>query len=178
MSTPISETMTAAATPAFAGAGAADAGDRGQSEGRLAKGFEPIADLRVDLGNRRIDGIGLGEVDPQQQALVVGHATAQGFDDVCAGGVDPGMDLVGEAVGLTLRQGIEDRASAGAHDVRQDRAEFDVCRLQGLVDPLNMRDLFPHQLLAGARQVAQRLHRHRRHKARSDEAVRQQSLPR
>ncbi len=74
-------------------------------------------------------------MDTQQQALVVGRPTAQGFDDLCGGGVDPGMDLVGEAfgVGLTLRQGIEDRSSAGAHDVRQDRAEFDVCRLQGLV---------------------------------------------
>jgi hypothetical protein len=106
----------------------ADTGDRSQSESGLAKGFEPIADLRVNLGNRRIDGIGLSEVDAQQQALVVRYAAAQGFDELGAGGADPGMDLVGEAfgVGLTLRQGIEDRASAGAHDVRQDRAEFDV----------------------------------------------------
>jgi hypothetical protein len=64
---PISETMTATATPACAGAGAADAGDRG--------------------------GIGLGEVDAQQQALVVGDAAAQGFDELRAGGPDPGMDL-------------------------------------------------------------------------------------
>ena len=47
----------------------ADAEDRGQSEGRSAKGFEPTAERRVNLGDRRIEGIGLGEVD-QQQALV------------------------------------------------------------------------------------------------------------
>jgi hypothetical protein len=39
---------------------------------------------------------------------------------------------------------------------------------------VNVRDLFAHQVLASTRQVAQRLHRHRRHEARSDEAVRQQ----
>src|SRR5260370_9653088 len=38
----------------------ADAGDRGQSEGCLAKGFEPIPDLRINFGNRRIDVSGLG----------------------------------------------------------------------------------------------------------------------
>jgi hypothetical protein len=37
-----------------------------------------------------------------------------------------------------------------------------------------MRDFFAHQLLASTRQVTQCLHRHRRHKARSDEAMRQQ----
>ena len=132
----------------------ADPGDRGQAQGRLAKGFEPIAELRVNLGYRRIDGIGLGEMDTQQQALVVGHATAQGFDDLRARGSDPGVDLVGEALGIALapRQGIKDRSAARTHNVRQDRAEFDVCRLQGLVDPLHMRDLFAHQLLAGAGQ--------------------------
>jgi hypothetical protein len=109
----------------------ADAGDRGQWETGLAKGLEPIADLRLNLGNRRVDGIGLGEVDAQQQALVIGHAVAQGFDKLRAGGPDPSMDLVGEAfgIGLALRQHIEDRPSTCAHDVRQYRAELEVCRL-------------------------------------------------
>ena len=49
----------------------------------------------------------------------VGDAAAQGFDELRAGGPDPGMDLVGEAfgIGLALRQHIEDRPSTCAHDV-------------------------------------------------------------
>jgi hypothetical protein len=43
--------------------------------------------------------------NPQQQAPVLAHPTAQGFGELCTGGVNRGMDLVGEAFGVALTIG-------------------------------------------------------------------------
>jgi hypothetical protein len=50
----------------------ADPGDNGQPRGSVAERLEAVAQLGVDLGDGGVDGIGLAEVDPKQQALMVG----------------------------------------------------------------------------------------------------------
>ncbi len=102
----------------------ADAGNGGQAQGGVAKGFEPVIHLPIDLANYGIDGIGLGEMGARQQALVRGHASSHRLDVLRAGGPDPGMDVVGQALRVALAPGqrVADGSPALAHaDVGEDR---------------------------------------------------------
>jgi len=75
---------------------------------------------------------------------------------------------------LAVDQRVQDGAATLAHDLGQHRAELEVGILQRLLDALHVTGLLAHQLLAGAQQRAQFLRRRFRHKARTDQAVRQQ----
>jgi len=77
------------------------------------------------------------------------------------------------ARGLAGNHGIEDAAAAHADDVGEHRHELDVGVLQGLLNTLNVLGNLAAQLRSRPRQVAQFLNRGWRHKARSDQAVRQ-----
>ena len=55
----------------------ADAGDRGQQLDRGAKGGEPFLDLPVDPPDRRVQGVDLVQVQPQQEAVVRRHPAPQ-----------------------------------------------------------------------------------------------------
>jgi hypothetical protein len=70
----------------------------------------------------------LAEMDPQQEALVIRHAAAQGLGELRARGADASPDLVGKAFGIVLarRQSIEDRAPAGPDDVGENGAELEI----------------------------------------------------
>ncbi len=133
----------------------ADARDGSQPRGGVAEGLETVAQLGIDLGDRGVDRVGLTEMDPEQQALVVGQVTAERLDEPRTGGADAAPDPVGEAFGITLALGqrVEDRPSAGAHDVGEHRAELEVGGLQELVDAFDMGDLPAGELLTSTGKV-------------------------
>ena len=54
-----------------------DAGNGGQELDRGAKGLDQSVDLRIDLVDRRVDGVDLLQMQAQQEALVPGDAAAQ-----------------------------------------------------------------------------------------------------
>ena len=66
-----------------------DAGNGHQPHGGPAKRLEALADLGVDPRDGGLDRGDLGKMDLQEQTLVVGQATAQGFGDLGARGSDP-----------------------------------------------------------------------------------------
>ncbi len=129
----------------------ADARDGAQARDGLAKGLEAVAHLRVDGGDGGVEGVGLGEMQAQQQ--LGGHPPAQGRDDVGPRGADPGAHPAGQGHGFALAPGdrVEDGRPALAHDVRQNRAELDVGRVQELVDALDVARLLADQLLSWVR---------------------------
>jgi len=77
-------------------------------------------------------------------------------------------------VSLAVDQRVQDGAAGNTHDLGQHRAELEVGVLQRLLQPLHVAGLLAHRLLAGARACPQLLRRRPRHKARADQAVRQQ----
>ena len=101
---------------------------------------------------------------------------AHGLDHLGVRGPDLGPDQAGKVLGITLASGKRFKKSPATltHDVREHRAELDVGGLKRLVDALDVAGLLAGQLLAGTGEVAQRLFRHRRHKARPDKTMGQQ----
>ena len=77
------------------------------------KGSRRSPNSLVDLGDGRIERIDLGEVIAQQEALVRGQPTAQGFDNLGAGGPDLGSDLAGKPLGVGLAGSPEPRGELG-----------------------------------------------------------------
>ena len=110
--------------------------------------------IRFSWGH--LEGAHHVEVELKHGAVMGSDAAAQGFDEVCA-------LLAGRALG-ELRQppgaaspaiSAPSMADPGAQDIREAAGDFDVGILQGLLDPEQMLRDFPHELLAGPRQVAQ-----------------------
>src|SRR4051812_27979522 len=104
----------------------------------------------VDRCNRGVEGVHLGEVEPQKQALVRSEPAAHGLDYLGVGGPDLGPAPAGKLLGVASarRERRKQDPSALTHDVREHRAELDIGGLQGLVDALDVAGLLAGQLLA------------------------------
>ena len=159
-----------------AGRELADAGDGAQQRDGLAKGLEAVAHLRVDGGDGGVDGVDLAEMEAQQQALVGGHPAAQGRDQLGPRGADPGADPARQRSGSLSPAASASRMARPLSPMMSESTEpsLRLAACSGLVDALDVTGLLADQLLAGAGQVAQRLHRRRRHEAGADQAVGQQ----
>jgi hypothetical protein len=96
------------------GAEVTDPRDRGQDGDRRAKGLDIGVDLPIDLGNRRVDGIDLLQVQLQQKAVVLGHPAAQRLAQLLRRRLDPAMRQPGQCVGIafTGNQGFDHRTPA------------------------------------------------------------------
>jgi len=153
-----------------------DAGDGAQQLDRLAERVQAAVHLRVDLGQGGVERVDLAQVQPQQEPVPVGDAPGQRRLDPLGRRLDAFLHQGKQpfGVGLLLDQRLDDRPPAFAHDVGQHRAELDVGVFQRLLQPLHVAGLLAHQLLARAQQGAHLLRRRLGHKARADQAVRQQ----
>ena len=77
-----------------------DAGNGGQEADGGAKGLDIGVDLLIDLIDRRVDGVDLLQMQLQQEAVVPGHATAQGCFQFVWCGFDPPMSHSCQSSGL------------------------------------------------------------------------------
>ena len=91
-------------------------------------------------------------------------------------GFDPTVGQLGQPLGIAFTgdQGFDHRPARQTHDIGDRRIELDVGIFKRLLQALDMAAALPHQLLAGAQQVAHLLSLLIRHKAAADQAVRQQ----
>jgi hypothetical protein len=99
------------------------------------------------------------------------HAPTQCSSRVGTRGFDRATNQLGQVLGIGLAsdQRLQDGAAAHAQDVGEDTGELEVRMLEGLLDPEDMLRDLPHELLAGAGEIAQLLDRFRGHKAAADE---------
>src|SRR3954447_16429991 len=128
----------------------------GQALHGLLNGLKSLPQFMVDCRGGRIERVHLGEVQPQEQALMGRQPPAHGLDHLGVGGPDLGPDQAGKPFGIRFAGGkrLKEGPSALTHDVREHRAELDVGGLQGLVDALDVTGLLAGQLLAGTGEVA------------------------
>jgi hypothetical protein len=90
-----------------AGTQLADAGDRGQECNRGAKGLDIGVDLLIDLLDRRIKGVDLLEMQPQQKAVVPGDVAAQRCLQLVRRSFDPPVGQSGQSSGLGFAVGLQ-----------------------------------------------------------------------
>jgi hypothetical protein len=85
----------------------------------VRKGSTLVSTSRIDLGNRRVDGVDLLEVQLQQEAVVVGHPAAHGLAKCLRRRLDPAMRQPGQCVEIafTGNQGFDNRTPAQTHDI-------------------------------------------------------------
>jgi hypothetical protein len=128
-----------------------DAGNGGQELDRGAKGLDQSVDLRIDLVDRRVDGVDLLQMQAQQEAVMPGDAAAQRCLQVGWAGFDPPVGQCRQSIGVGFAgdQGFDHPATGQAQNVRDDRVELDVGVLQRLLQPLDMAAALAHELLAG-----------------------------
>jgi hypothetical protein len=102
--------------------------------------------------------------------MMIRHAAAQRLTQLLGGSLDPVICQGSELgwIGLAGDQSLDHR------NVGDDRVELDVGALQRLLQPLDMTDLLPDQLLAGAQQLTQFLDLLIRNKTAANQAVGQQ----
>ena len=117
-----------------------DAGNGGQEADGGAKGLDIGVDLLIDLINRRIDGVDLLQMQLQQEAVVPGHATAQGCLQFVWCGFDPPMSHSRQSSGLGFAgdQRFDHPTAGQTDDVGDHRSELDVGVLQRLLQALDM----------------------------------------
>jgi len=153
-----------------------DAGNGGQEVDGGAKGLDLSVDLLIDGGDRHVDGVDLLQMQAQQKAVMPGDAAAQRFAELLGRGFDPAMRQLGQLLGIALTgdQGFDHPPAGQAHHIGDDRVELDVGIFECPLQPLDMAAGLPHQLLAGAQQVAHLLGLLIRHKAAADQTVGQQ----
>ena len=156
-----------------AGTQLVDAGDRGQERYRGAKGFDIGVDLPIDLVDRRIKGVDLLKMQPQQEAVMPGNPAPQRRLQFVWCGFDPPVSQSRQSSGLGFTGDQRfDHAPAGQTDDVGDRPlELDIGVLQRLLQPLDMAAALAHQLLAGAQQIAHLLGLLIRYEATADQAV-------
>ncbi len=157
------------------GAEDADAGNGGQELDGGAKGLDLGVDLLIDLFDCRVDRVDLLQMQAQQEAMMPGDATAQGFAEHRGRRLDAAMGQLGQPSGIAFagNQGFDHLPTGQAHDIGDDQVELDVGVLQRLLQALNMAAALAHQLLAGAQQGAHLLGLLVRHETTSDQAMRQ-----
>jgi hypothetical protein len=139
----------------------------------VRNGARASPQTRLDLLDGGFEGVDLGEVQLQQEAMMSHHAAVQGGHELGAGGFEAAAGEVGQAVGIGLAgdQGLEDGATTHAEEVAEQAGQLEVGVLQRLPDPQGvLRDL-PHELLAGAGEIAQLLDGGGRDEAAADEPV-------
>jgi hypothetical protein len=158
------------------GADRAQARHRAQQLGGLAKRVQPKVHLRFDGGDGLVQRIDVGEVQLEHEALMCTDVSTQCFEQLGAAGLDARVDARSQplGVGLAVDDGLQHRTPALAQDVAEHDAEPEVGVFEHLVDALHVSAPLAHELLARAGERAQLLHRHRRHEAGADQAVRQQ----
>jgi hypothetical protein len=81
---------------------ATDAGDGPQLADRLTERGEIAVHLRVDLAECGIERIHLAQVQTQQEAVPVAHASGQRRPQLLGRGLDPPLDEREQRVGVTL----------------------------------------------------------------------------
>ncbi len=142
-----------------------DPGHRRQQAGALLDRRQRFSHGRVQLAQRALQGIDHLQVQPQHRAVVFGDASAQRLAQLGGLVARRAQRQRGQArgVGFAGHDGIEHRAPALAQHVRQHAAELEVGVLQHLLDAQRVLGDLPHQLLAGAGEVAQLLDGLRRH---------------
>ncbi len=81
-------------------------------------------DLRVDPGDRLVEGVNLPEVQMQQEAMVRGHAPPQRLAQGLGRGFDPPMGQLRQpgGVGLADDQGLDHGPPAQPGDVGNRRS--------------------------------------------------------
>jgi hypothetical protein len=108
--------------------------------------------------------------------MVLGNATTQSFAQLRRGGFQPRAGQASELgrIGLTCHERLNHRPAALAHQLRDNRVQFDVGIFERLLYAQNVARLLTHQLLARAKQSAQLLRRGVRHKAGTNETMGQE----
>jgi hypothetical protein len=85
-------------------------GDRGQECNRGAKGLDIGVDLLIDLPDRRIKGVDLLEMQPQQKAVVPGDVAAQRCLQLVRRSFDPPVGKAAKAPGSVSPWAFSPRA--------------------------------------------------------------------
>lgn len=156
------------------GHGIADAGNRGQERDLDSKGLEKFSDSLLDEAHGCFDGVDLGEVELEQEAVVVTDLAGQGLDELLLGRLEAARATQGGQGWRIRRPGhdaAQDGPAAHAQDVREDARELDVRVFQGLLDPLRVTRRFTDELSAGPGQIPHLLYRDGRDEAPADQAV-------
>jgi hypothetical protein len=98
----------------------------------------------------------VGEVELEQEAVVGGDAPVQGGDEVRARRREAPVDQIRQALGIRLagHQSLQDGAATDAEDVAEESGEFQVVVLEGLLDSEGVLGDLPHELFAGAGEIA------------------------
>ena len=134
----------------------ADTRDSGQLFDSGAKGFDVRAHLLVDVGDGRVDGVDLIQVQLEQEAFMRGDSATQRRLQFIRGRVDAPMRQRGQDLqhGLAGDQSFEDAAAGHTEQIGHHRVELDVGVLQRLLDVLDVAGADARRLLAGSEQIA------------------------
>src|ERR1035437_10090808 len=158
------------------GSDLADTGDGCQVLGPVAKGLDHRSHLRVDCCDRFVERIDLSQVELQEEAMTGPDPSTQSLDQALTVSLEPARRYreQGLGPGFAGDQRLEDRPTACAGDVADDRGDLKVGIFQGLLDALNVLGSLADELLARAHEGPQFLDWGRRDKARTNQAVREQ----
>ncbi len=153
-----------------------DAGDGGQHFDGYAKGFDVGTHLLIDRGDGFIHSIEMVQMQPQHEAMMGRHPSAQRRLQFIGGGVDAPVSQGRQSLGIGLSgdQRLNHAAAGEAKDVGEHRIELDVGIFQRLLQALRVAAAFAHELLAGAQQIPHLLGRLVGHEAGPDQPMRHQ----
>jgi hypothetical protein len=156
----------------FCGA-AGDAGDGHEPVELVAKGLEPVVDLRGEPGAGGVGGVDAGQhladqdrvvgvESTQQRLLQLGRLAAQ------RGASQPGQH---DGIALSVDQRVEHRSAGDTDDAGGDRAKFDAGVFEVFLQPLHFPGAFLDDRLAVAGQVPQLADRWRGNEGWADQPV-------
>ncbi len=140
-----------------------------------SKGSKHLFDPSVESGDAPLQLLDETEVMVDKESMMRCHATVERCGKVRPGTLQTGRSEFGQPhrVRLARDHRFQNAPPAHAHDVRNNRDEFDVGVLQCLLNTLNVLRKLADQLCSCTSQVSQLLDRGWRHKARPDQAMRQ-----
>ena len=145
----------------------ANPGDRGQQAGALSDRRQRFSHDGVELGERVLQGTDDIQMQLEHRAMVFGNASAQCLAQfgVLFSGVALGQRGKPLGIGLAVDNRLEHGPATVSQHVREHAAQLEVGVFEHFLDTQAVLGDLAHELLAGAREIAQLLDGGRRHEA-------------
>ena len=115
----------------------ADSGHRLQKIDVGSKGFEDLAQPRLHVADRGLQGIDLAEMQLQDEPVVLSDPAMEGLEQALRRGLQASFRGLEQLVGVFFSRddGIQNRPSANAEHIADQASNLEIGVLEGFLDP-------------------------------------------